>query len=286
MCQEFDWINISLHFCSVPHPPKTVFCCWSSWMWWAVFGLPEEEEMIARNVCGPGPKWIARMGFGPLVEALADTHTVSFSPLHREYRSHCCHAGHLRHLTQHLTTEGKERTSYQINNQRQYRWQVLSFHTWTNSTLSWKIRLFIHCWLVRCSNSFNLSFSSGTKLVTALKLEVTKATSAAYGLISKFIGIESAVFLLCGWKPRGGRDSCVWQNWCPCVWIMYCHRESCLTRRLGVSSTLGQVSSSLLLTNTGGGTEGHSHSHTPCKLWFIKSKLPKMGKDNQTVKLE
>lgn len=44
-----------------------------------MFVLPEEEVMTARNVCGADAKWMARMGFGPLVEALTDTHTVSFS---------------------------------------------------------------------------------------------------------------------------------------------------------------------------------------------------------------
>lgn len=58
------------------------------------------------------------------------------------------------------------------------------------------MRLFIHCSLVRCSKSFKLSFDSGTKLVTALKLEVTKATSNGYGLISKFIKALRVLFLI------------------------------------------------------------------------------------------
>ena len=63
-----------------------------------MFVLPEEEVMTARNVCGADAKWMARMGFGPLVEALTDTHTVSFSLPHDEYSDHCYLVGHLHHL--------------------------------------------------------------------------------------------------------------------------------------------------------------------------------------------
>lgn len=95
-------------------------------------------------------------------------------------------------------------------------------------------------------------------------------------MIFKFIQALRVLFLHCV------GESTEWKTWLcvarigPCFYIMS-QESNLLPWQLGVSSGLGQVSSSLLFTNTWGGTEGHLLVHS------TSSKLHKMRKDSQNV---
>lgn len=199
MCQELGWINISLHFFfSASQNP---FCSWNFWMRWTLFELHEGIEMTARNVDGAHAEWMARWNLDQglrlwqiLLLTMSTGTTAIFWPS--------------ANLAQCLTTRGKDRTNKHTANQGQERWHVCVFLF--EQILLWAERLFIHCSLVSCPNSFKLSFDSGTKLSDSFEMRGNLSYLHWTWLISEFIKALRVLFLmLCEGKQEGRSHS-----WC------------------------------------------------------------------------